>query len=62
MFNLTDYLVSKGISSDIVSRIVSKIQVTITSENDFINYRARQLGLPPPLIEIMENVGIKFKD
>jgi hypothetical protein len=62
MFNLTDYLLSKGISADIVSRIVSKIQVTITSEDDFKNYRARQLGLPPPLIEIMGSVGIETND
>ena len=66
MFNLTDYLLSKGIASDIVDRIVSRIGgsgVTITSADDFNNYRAKQLGLQHPiLIDILTNAGIVFQD
>lgn len=62
MFNLTDYLLGKGITSDVVSRIVSRLSVTINSIDDFNNYTPRQVGLPRPMTEILQSVGIVFKD
>jgi hypothetical protein len=60
MFNLADYLLSKGVPQEEVERIISKISVTITSPDDFINHNSREVGLPMPLIRVMEAVGINF--